>query len=323
MGLLDFKNTLQQVKRDLLEKPKEALLGQKAKLLKQEWEEQDNFIEFDPEESFDSIGASNLTRYYQGLYYDPDDKNPPYIYGMDCNACCTMYFLQSYGLIPPNMSRKQFEYLFTPLNPPKAVNPLNDKSAYAPNSSPKTNEGIKWEGKIVKPAQDNLFKGLFDSSEGFLRGLKGSGAILPHTPKGIEQLYTIVGRFYSLAQTNEYKFLEKSLKGGYYSLNYEGLSNKYSALQNGIEDNYFQKHVIFVDLALGKFDIEHYCLVVGNSPQGVVQVDTDIYLRYYKVDDPLFGKWDVPVPTKVLSQTDIAKLVGKVSFIYPNAAIGV
>ncbi|MDX1903429.1 MAG: hypothetical protein SFU27_04665 [Thermonemataceae bacterium] len=42
MGLLDFKNTLQQVKKDLLDKPKEALLEQKAKILNQEREEQDN-----------------------------------------------------------------------------------------------------------------------------------------------------------------------------------------------------------------------------------------------------------------------------------------
>jgi hypothetical protein len=42
MGLLDFKKVLEQSKRDLLDKPKEALLGQKVKLLKQEGEEQNN-----------------------------------------------------------------------------------------------------------------------------------------------------------------------------------------------------------------------------------------------------------------------------------------
>jgi len=41
MGLLDFKKTLEQAKYDLLQKPKEALLGKKAEILNQENKDED------------------------------------------------------------------------------------------------------------------------------------------------------------------------------------------------------------------------------------------------------------------------------------------
>ena len=38
-------------------------------------------------------------------------------YGMTCYASAIMYMIQSYGLIPPEMSRMEFEHAFTPLIP--------------------------------------------------------------------------------------------------------------------------------------------------------------------------------------------------------------
>jgi hypothetical protein len=38
-------------------------------------------------------------------------------YGMTCYGTAVMYMIQSYGLMPPDMTREEFEYAFTPLNP--------------------------------------------------------------------------------------------------------------------------------------------------------------------------------------------------------------
>jgi hypothetical protein len=40
-------------------------------------------------------------------------------YGMTCYGTSVMYMIQSYGLVPPDMTREEFEYAFTPLNPKK------------------------------------------------------------------------------------------------------------------------------------------------------------------------------------------------------------
>ncbi len=46
-------------------------------------------------------------------------------YGLECNYTTLMYMLQSYGLIPINMTRKEFEYYFTPLQ--ESLIELNQK----------------------------------------------------------------------------------------------------------------------------------------------------------------------------------------------------
>jgi hypothetical protein len=38
-------------------------------------------------------------------------------YGITCYGTSVMYMLQSYGLVPPTMTRTEFEHAFTPLNP--------------------------------------------------------------------------------------------------------------------------------------------------------------------------------------------------------------
>jgi len=38
-------------------------------------------------------------------------------YGITCYGTSVMYMLQSYGLVPPTMTRVEFEHAFTPLNP--------------------------------------------------------------------------------------------------------------------------------------------------------------------------------------------------------------
>jgi hypothetical protein len=149
MGLLDFKNTLQQVKKDLLDKPKEVLLNQaKRELLgEKEINQPDVLVTFEEEKSFQSGGYKRITRYFQALRYGKD------VYGMECNPCCVMYFLQNYGLIPPNISRKQFEYAFTPLNPDKKTQNTQAKQKR------KDYSGIYLDNNLIIPKED-----LFDKS---------------------------------------------------------------------------------------------------------------------------------------------------------------
>ena len=66
---------------------------------------------------FESFNTTNkVKRYYQALYYG-ENKKKEKAYGMECNAATLMYFLQSLGLFPPEMTRKEFEYAFTTLSP--------------------------------------------------------------------------------------------------------------------------------------------------------------------------------------------------------------
>lgn len=335
MGLLDFKKVLEQSKRDLLDKPKEALLGQKAKLLNQEEEEQNNLIEFDPEDSFTSGGAKKLKRYYQALKYDPLKNNkPPFVYGMDCNACCVMYFLQNFGLIPPNITRKQFEYVFTVLNPPKAVKPLSSTDlkdpAYNPNPKSKSKDSIKINGDFFKPIDFDIFAVAFpNGSEGFLRG--SSGAIFPHLSSSHKMLFDIMRAFYNLSFKNGYEALQKyhnPLLREFFSESEILIKNVYQDLSQGAfnEDYFRQGFAIFV----GQDDLGsspgHYSIIV-NSHQFLKTIDNITYY-FYPVDDPFYSNSNfstyvvAPNTTNQDVILELKKIKGKLKIITINCAIG-
>jgi hypothetical protein len=333
MGLLDFKNRLQQVKKDLLDKPKEVLLGQKAKVLNQESEEQDNLIEFDPELSFNSSGKKSLRRYYQALKYDSLRNNkPPFVYGMDCNACCVMYFLQNFGLIPPNISRKQFEYVFTVLNPPKAVKPLSSTDlkdpAYNPNPSPKSDEGIKINNDFFKPIDFDIFAVAFpNGSEGFLRG--SSGAIFPHLSNSHRMLFNIMKAFYDLSFKKGYEALQKyhnPILREFFSQSEILIKNLYQELSEGAfsEDYFKQGFAIFVAVDYHGHSVGHYSVVT--APKTATLKVNNIDYHFYPADDPLNGGIYVVAPNTT-NQNTILKLkeaYNKITMIISdNCAIGI
>ncbi|MCU0440415.1 MAG: hypothetical protein MUC49_21190 [Raineya sp.] len=330
MGLLDFKNTLQQVKDDLLGKPKEELLGNKEKILNQENAENNSLIEFDVENFFISNGKNKLKRYRQALFYDPViSKDAPFVYGMDCNACCTMYFLQSFGLIPPNITRKQFEYLFTVMNPSKEVKPKSSTDlkdpAYNPNTSSKGKSDIKINNDFFKPIEFDIFARAFpNGSESFLRG--SSGAIFPHYTSSHKMLFDIMKAFYDLSFKNGYEPLQKYHSPLLRELFLQSeilIKNVYQDLSQGVfNENYFiQGFVIFVGLAHYPPLPGHYCIIV-DAPSAQRFEDTDFWV--YPADDPLSGRKQIFVPTNSIANlSEMASKIKKIGYlIYPNCAIG-
>jgi len=315
MGLLDFKNTLQQVKKDLLDKPKEVLLNQlKRDLLgEKETNQPDTLVTFEEEKSFQSRGYKRITRYFQALKYGKD------VYGMECNAFCVMYFLQSYGLVPPKISRKQFEYAFTPLNPDKKTQNTQAKQKR------KDYSGIYLDNNLIIPKED-LFDNLFPKgASNFLRGIEG--AVFPHLESSHQLLLEICNRFYSLGRQPKYSFLQDYLQNGYYSLSYEGIKNKYVDLVAGITDRkYFEKHCIFVGLAHYPPLPGHYCIIV-DIPSTQTFGGVDFWV--YPADDPLYGNTKIFVPKQELSDlSTMAALIDDTNnldkyLIFPNCAIGV
>jgi hypothetical protein len=314
MGLLDFKNTLQQAKKDLLDKPKEVLLNQaKRELLgEKEINQPDVLVTFEEEKSFQSGGYKRITRYYQALRYGKD------VYGMECNPCCVMYFLQNYGLIPPNISRKQFEYAFTPLNPDKKTQNTQAKQKR------KDYSGIYLDNNLIIPKED-LFDNLFPKgASNFLRGREG--AVFPHWESSHQLLLEICNRFYSLGRQPKYSFLQDYLQDGYYSLSYEGINNKYAELVAGITDRkYFEKHVILIGLYAYKPPYPaHYCLIVDVANK-VEFMGFEFWS--YPADDPYQGNVRALIPTNPIQDLETLKeelkKTGKNFLIFPNAAIGV
>lgn len=285
-----------------------------------------NPIENDKENFFISSGNPSLKRYYQAIKYNGS-------YGMDCNACCLMYFLQSYGLIPPFMNRKQFEYAFTPLYPnfkkhikvdeievytkDKSIKLVGEDSIFSPISSP---------DKYVLPVNSKILDGVFPNTEFFCRGRKGGGAIFPTTSEGAKQLLTFCDKFYDLSKEKGYEFMQEFRKSSYFNLSYMGLKNKYEDLVNGITDKkYFENNVIFIGL-YGRLpestvlSLYHYCLIV-NIPQSETINNIDFWA--YPSDDPYYGTTRVYVPKDI--KTNLAPFANndKYKIIFPNSGIGV
>jgi hypothetical protein len=327
MGLLDFKKVLEQSKRDLLDKPKEALLGNKNEILgKEEKPEKSNLIGFDNEKGFESQGIKQeIFRYKQALSYGKG------VYGMDCNACCVMYFLQSYGLIPPVIKRKRFEYAFTPLTPSRSLFAKEKESSKAKfvfipdEDSNKDNSSISEKGNVI-PVNNNLFDNMFPKgAEYYLRGFDGGGAIFPHIENSSSILKKIFLRFYDLSKIDSLKFLKSNYDETAISeLLDGGVRNKYEQLVNGIGASYFKKHIIFVGLAHLSPMPGHYCLIVNTPTETVVE---GISFWVYPADDPFYGKSSVYVPKGTISNLSVmANLIEQQYgrfLIFPNCAIGV
>ncbi len=102
-------------------------------------------------------------------------NNP--IYGMECNGSSTMYLLQSYGLIPPNMSRKEFEIAFTPMHGNKPNNIKVNGREYtevAPIDifTPVLDDGFRLNGR---PTMVSIGLGRVSFTEALLRGANDVG----------------------------------------------------------------------------------------------------------------------------------------------------
>jgi len=198
--------------------------------------------DYEPEIFFLSYGTKTIRRYFQASYY----------YGMECNATCVMYFLQSYGLIPPDMPRRKFEYLFTSLKPNLNKDVFRDDMDL----------GSKKSSELIVLYNDVLFKPqTLIHDEAFLTGVptKGISPESGYSTNGTG-LYTICEKF------NNYKdeYGDRRLAGFHekyeYEEGYEELFSKklekiYDKLRKGLNANYFRKHVVFVGIYYGIFKL--------------------------------------------------------------------
>jgi hypothetical protein len=93
--------------------------------------------------SFESFGSGvKHTVAFGGISFTYPSKitrfeQVPSGYGMECAGTSIMYIIQSYGFVPPNMTRRQFEYAFTPLHP-RYPNEPNKPDEIAPANTNKT-----------------------------------------------------------------------------------------------------------------------------------------------------------------------------------------
>jgi hypothetical protein len=258
-----------------------------------------------PETTFKSLG--------HGVKETPDadpvvitrPEQVLYTYGMTCYGTSVMYMIQSYGLIPPNMSRQEFEFAFTPLNP----------EAEAPHTAAKTGNikvnkvekpGAKPVDLITRalqgtpsPNKAKTSVGYVTSTEATLRGAeKGSytvATIMEHMP-------AILREFQQQSEKPEYKFMKSlpasgtayaAAKGG------EKWEDGSKQLNEGtIESSYFKAGntiLTGVDYTYPPLNpLGHWVVIVGEKEKSLTINGSLHYL--YPADDPLWGQVYVMAP---------------------------
>lgn len=242
---------------------------------------------------YNTYGRKDFYRYFQVLYYQGKIGFPDDLAGMECNACCTMYFLQSYGLIPPNTSRRYFEHLFTSL--PTKLHDFTlidevDGGTLQKNMDLEVDFG---NGVILKPQ-------ILIYDELFIRG-KGGNSISPIN--GGSRLYNICKRFYDYRDESGNQplkqFHDEAACSELFANNGANLVNIYNELTIGLDASYFEKHVVFVGIHYyEEYDGEapgHYCVIV-DKPREETEEGVDFWV--YPADDPKEGKTEVYVPKK-------------------------
>jgi len=311
MGLLDFKNTLQQVKKDLIEKPREALLGRTKQEILGVNENYDPGGKKNYQEEF-FVGWRGIKRYYQALYYE--NKYGGVHYGMECNGTTIMYFLQNLGLYPIEMTRKEFEYAFIP-----DAHPYSNISPQNKSKTPITinNQNVIGGNSGVLPISNE--KSLFPSnvSTQALLGVLGLGSqsgisvVKQSLNLAISKLNNIIISFATkLPSYNGYKFVKS-----YHKKAVEEILNKTNSVKdltqklanNDFDDSYFNDgKCIFISVNLGEFDgsTDHYALIQGKSLANFVYKEKTYYI--YPADDASFGRTFVIAPTFLGGLNDIS-----------------
>jgi len=242
-------------------------------------------LDVNTEKYFFSYGRKPLKRYLQATAHGKGT------YGIDCSACSVMYFLQNYGLIPPNTTRRYFEYLFTSLK-----SEIDIKLYTAQMDS---EEGKKKE-KSFEPVNhpDGLFlkpKEIITDIN-FLRGVPGTGISPKYDDKG-GRLIKICRDFLEHGYHNPLnEFHDKVACSELFANSGKNLINIYNHLTLGLKASYFERHVILVGIYHDNdpnMQPGHYCVIV-NKPREVTVEGVDFWV--YPVDDPLQKNIELYVP---------------------------
>lgn len=224
-------------------------------------------------------------------------------YGITCYGTSVMFMLQSYGLVPPDMTREEFEYAFTPLNPKsdKHSDPKTDDIQVAG----KTQSGAKPVDLITealqgtsRPAKSDTSIGKVTSTEATLRGAdKGSFTvkqIMEHMPK-------ILAAFNAQSTKKGYEFMKAHVpaSGKAYTAgtgeNWVESSKELS--QGKIPADYFKDgNTVMAGVTLSfppTSSLDHWVVIVREPDKE--EIDGKPYFLY-PADDPLFGEVYVMAP---------------------------
>jgi hypothetical protein len=221
-------------------------------------------------------------------------------YGITCYGTSVMYMLQSYGLVPPTMTRTEFEHAFTPLNPlhrggaktgPITVAGVEQKNAVPIDLITKSLQGTE------RPSKRDSSLGKITTTEATLRGAdRGSMRVSDI----MARMPVILATFTAQAGTAGYEFLKTHrAPGSAYTADAKGESwtDATVDLAGGkLTADYFKDGntvMTAVHLDYPPKGLDHWVVIVKESTTITIG-GTKHHL--YPADDPLFGKVMVLAP---------------------------
>jgi hypothetical protein len=222
-------------------------------------------------------------------------------YGMTCYGTSVMFMLQSYGLVPPDMTRAEFEHAFTPLNPlhrggektgPITVGGVEQKNAVPIDLITKGLQGTE------RPSKRDSSLGKITTTEATLRGAdRGSMRVSDI----MARMPVILASFAAQADKPGYQFLKANhAPGGAYTADAKGerWTDATADLNGGkLTADYFKDgNTVMTAVHLDyppEGTLDHWVVIVKESTTITVG-GTKHHL--YPADDPLFGRVMVLAP---------------------------
>lgn len=238
-----------------------------------------------------------------------------YEYGITCYGTSVMFMLQSYGLVPPDMTRTEFEHAFTPLNPlhrggaktgPITVAGVEQKSAVPIDLVTKSLEGTE------RPSKRDSSLGKITTTEATLRGAdRGSMRVSDI----MARMPVILATFAAQADKPGYAFLKAHhAPGGAYTADAKGerWTDATADLNGGkLTADYFKDGNTVMTAVLLDYPpegtLDHWVVIVKEGT-AITVGRTKHYL--YPADDPLFGRVMVLAPKIGRVGEDVLKKAG-------------
>jgi hypothetical protein len=221
-------------------------------------------------------------------------------YGITCYGTSVMYMLQSYGLVPPTMTRVEFEHAFTPLNPlhrggektgSVTVGGVEQKGAVPIDLITKSLQGTE------RPSKRDSSLGKVTTTEATLRGAdRGSMRVADI----MARMPVILSTFAAQADKPGYEFLKAHrAPGGAYTPDAKGerWADATADLAGGkLSADYFKDGntvMTAVHLDYPPKGLDHWVVIVKESTKVTIGRTTH---HLYPADDPLFGRVMVLAP---------------------------
>jgi hypothetical protein len=221
-------------------------------------------------------------------------------YGMACFGSSVMYMIQSYGLIPPNMSRSEFEHAFTPLNPKheKKKGPIEVGGKVQKGVMPVDLMTEALQG--TNPPKRKTSLGTITATEATMRGANKGGfgplEITKHMP-------AILAAFQAQSVKPGYGFMNafKPESGKAYAPNAAGESwmDSSAELINGkIDADYFKAGNTILTGVNYHYppaaSVGHWVVIVREKKVTLTIAGNEYHL--FPADDPLWGSVYVMAP---------------------------